>query len=140
MLFYWYTLMEKQKKEFIAYKGPYFTIEWYCNEQGDSDVLNYVNNLSPERQRKILVLLRRMGDIGEIFDKTKFRYEGDKVYAFKPQPDRFLCFFFSGKKIIITNAFEKKTDKLPQNEKQKALTRRADYEQRVSKGIYYENI
>ncbi|MFM6247534.1 MAG: type II toxin-antitoxin system RelE/ParE family toxin [Dolichospermum sp.] len=30
---------------------------------------------------------------------------------------RFLCFFFTGKKIIITNAFQKKTQKLPKNQK-----------------------
>jgi len=30
---------------------------------------------------------------GKIFDITKFRNEGDGIYAFKPQPDRFLSFF-----------------------------------------------
>lgn len=49
-----------------------------------------------------------MGEQGKIFDETKFRNEGDKIYAFKPQPDRYLCFFFQGKKIIVTNAFIKK--------------------------------
>jgi hypothetical protein len=48
-----------------------------------------------------------MGDLGKIFDITKFRNEGDQIFAFKPQPDRYLCFFVVGKKILITNGFEK---------------------------------
>lgn len=128
-----------QHREIIAYQGTCFTIEWYCDEQGYCEVLEYVNNLSPERQRKLVVLLRQMGEIGKIFDKTKFRHEGDQIYVFKPQPDRFLCFFFTGRKIIITNAFEKKTNRLPQQEKRKALIRRERYEQRVREDTYYEN-
>jgi hypothetical protein len=79
-----------------------------------------------------------MANIGEIRNITKFRYEGDKIYAFKPKPDRFLCFFFSGKKIIISNAFAKKQDKLPTNEKQKALNYKEDYESRIKNGKYYD--
>lgn len=132
--------MTNHRQELIAYQGPCFTIEWYCDAQGYSEVLEYMNNLSPERQRKLLVLLKRMGEIGKIFDKTKFRHEGDQIYAFKPQPDRFLCFFFTGRKIIITNAFEKKMDKLPTREKETALARRTDYERRVREDTYYENL
>ena len=79
-----------------------------------------------------------MGDQGKIFDETKFRNEGDKIYAFKPQPDRYLCFFFRGKKIIITNAFMKKTPKLPRGEKELALKAYYSYEKRIQEDTYYE--
>lgn len=71
-------------------------------------------------------------------DQTKFNYEDDQIYAFKPKPDRFLCFFYQGKRIVITNAFRKKQDKLPANEKQRALKNRKDYEIRVKEGSYYD--
>jgi hypothetical protein len=61
-----------------------------------------------------------MGDFGKIIDKTKFIYEGDEIYAFKPHPDRFLSFFTYGKKIIVTNGFKKKSVKIPKNEKELA--------------------
>ncbi len=61
--------------------------------------------------KKFAHLLQMMGDGGQIRNKEKFRSEGEKIYAFKPQPHRFLCFFFDGAKIIITNAFEKKQQK-----------------------------
>lgn len=73
-----------------------------------------------------------LADFGIIYDKTKFRNEGDSIYAFKPQPDRYLCFFFTGKKVIVSNAFRKKTDKLPINEKDTALKNMAAYEVAVS--------
>ena len=79
-----------------------------------------------------------MGDRGIIHNTTKFRNEGDGVYAFKPQPDRFLCFFYKGKKIVVTNAFVKKQDKLPVAEKEKALIRKQSYEKRVEEGTYYD--
>lgn len=82
-------------------------------------------------------LFKRIGDAGEIKDTTKFNYEGNQIYAFKPQPDRFLCFFFDGRKIIVTNAFCKKQKKLPSNEKDHALKHKKDYDLRVKRGDYY---
>ena len=41
-------------------------------------------------------------------------------------------FFFSGSKVIVTNAFHKKTNKLPAGEKQRALKCKEDYEIRVN--------
>ena len=76
--------------------------------------------------------------MGEIKNKTKFNYEGDKIYAFKPQPYRFLCFFFKDGKIIVTNAFNKKTNKLPKSEKEMALKYKKEYEKRIQLGEYYD--
>ncbi|WCL50694.1 type II toxin-antitoxin system RelE/ParE family toxin [Leptospira sp. GIMC2001] len=126
-------------KEIVAYKGEKFTIEWYFDEKEKSDVLHYFNGLTEPLQIKTLALFKRFAEVGEIKDRTKFNFEGDALYAFKPFPHRFLCFFVKGKKVIITNAFLKKTDKLPKNEKERALKRREDYEKRIKKGTYYKD-
>jgi len=125
-------------KEYIAYSGEVFTIEWYFDSTGSSDVLDYFNEQSNSQKRKLLMLFKRMGDFGKISDITKFRNEGEQIFAFKTQPDRYLSFFHSGKKIIVTNAFVKKSDKLPKREKDKSLARKLDYEQRTNGGSYYE--
>ena len=125
-------------KQRIAYEGIEFTIEWYYDIKGHSQALEYFMEQSKKKQRKLLNLFRLMGEQGQIFDKTKFRHEGDRIYAFKPQPDRYLCFFFAGKKIIVTNAFVKKSQKLPQGEKDQALKACQSYEKRVKGGDYYE--
>ena len=124
-------------KEFIAYDGDAFVIEWFFDTSGKSDVLNYFESLSDTQKRKTLMLFKRMGDFGKIYDKTKFRHEGDKIYAFKPQPDRFLSFFYSGNKIIVTHGFKKKSQKIPDSEKKKALQNMRDYIKRNLDGQYY---
>lgn len=50
----------------------------------------------------------------------------------------FLCFFFDGAKVIITNAYEKKSAKMPQREKLKALNAKKDYIKRCKQEEYYE--
>jgi phage-related protein len=126
------------KKDYIAYKGKIYTIEWYYDESENSQAHTYLLELDPEMQKKVFYLFKRMGDDGKINDIRKFRYEGDKIYAFKPQPERFLSFFVTGKTIIVTNAFRKKSDKLPENEKIKALNYKESYIRRTKEGKYYE--
>src|SRR5690606_27524226 len=115
-----------------------FTVEWYYSPKGESQALEYYEELDASDRVKVLKLFKMMGDIGKISDQTKFRNEGDKIYAFKPQPHRFLSFFVEGKKIIVTNAFWKKQDKLPQGEKNRALSCMESYKQRLREGTYYE--
>lgn len=129
---------KKPQREWIAFEGEKFTIEWYFDNKGKCISLEYLESLNDEEQAKLFELMKLMGNTGIIQNKTKFRNEGDKIYAFKPQPHRFLCFFFKGHKIIVTNGFHKKADKLPKNEKERALKFKSDYETRIKRGDYYE--
>lgn len=124
--------------ERIVYEGKCFVIEWYFDKKGESQALEYFSSLGNLQQDRTLYLFKRMGDFGKINNKMQFRYEGDEIFAFKPQPDRFLCFFVKGKRIIVTNAYLKKSDKLPPGEKKRAMKYRDDYFERVEEGIYYE--
>ena len=125
-------------KEYVAYKGTKFTIEWYYSQKGESQALDFFNDLSATEQQKFFHLVKRMGDFGFISDKTKFRNEDDGIYAFKPQPNRFLSFFYEGGKIIITNAFVKKSQKLKKQDKDIAISARNDYLTRVKENTYYD--
>ena len=125
-------------KEFVAYEGEALTVEWFFNEKGKSEALDFFETLSNAQKRKTLMLFKRIGDSGKISDITKFRNEGEKIFAFKPQPDRFLSFFYVGKKIVVTNGSRKKAKKLPKKEKNLALKRMKNYDSRVTNGDYYE--
>lgn len=127
------------KRNYLALSGNKFDIEWYFSKTGDSYALEYYQNLDFTGKKKIWFLFQAMGNRGRIESKEKFRHEGDQIYAFKTGPDRFLCFFQKGSKIILTNAFTKKTDKIPKKEKERALGYRKDYLIRTEKGTYYEN-
>ena len=121
-------------RDCVIYVGEKFTLEWYYDKDGKSVAKDFYQETSEQFQRRFLVLVKRMGDFGKIFDITKFRNEGDGIYAFKPQPDRYLSFFTDGKKIIVTNGFTKKTDKLPADEKILAIKYRKDYFNRQNGG------
>lgn len=125
------------KTEYVVYEGQEFVIEWYHDAKGKSQAAEYFEELDDDQKIQLLKLVKLIGDMGEIQNKQKFRNEGDKIFAFKPKPERFLCFFTEGSKVIITNAFVKKQDKLPQTEKDRALRYKADYLERVKKGSYY---
>jgi len=53
-------------KEYVAYSGEVFTIEWYFDATGNSDVLDYFNEQSDIQKRKLLMLFKRMGDFGKL--------------------------------------------------------------------------
>lgn len=129
--------MSFDESKHVAYEGQEFRIEWYVNERGESQAFEYAEQMPKSHIAKLAQLFKVMGDIGQIRNETKFRNEGDKIYAFKPQPYRFLCFFTIGRKIIITNGFYKNEDKLPPAEKKRALENMQDYLNRVKRGEYY---
>ncbi len=106
--------------------------------KGKSESLSYFEDLPISRKRKVAYMFEVLGDSGKIFNKEKFRNEGDQIYAIKASEDRFLCFFFDGAKIIVTNAYTKKSAKMPPREKEKALKAKQDYNNRVKQGTYYE--
>ena len=118
----------------VIYSGEKFSLEWYYDKNGKSVAFDYFLGVSKEQRRKFFILVKRMAELGIIYDTTKFRNEGDGIYAFKPQPDRYLSFFTDGKKIIVTNGFRKKTDKLPKSEKELAMKYRQDYLERKTGG------
>ena len=72
----------------VIYVGECFTVEWYYEESGYSQAYEYFLTTSDIQKRKFLILVKRIADFGKIFDVTKFRNEGDNIYAFKPQSDR----------------------------------------------------
>jgi len=125
-------------EKFIAYKGEKFLIEWFFDDKGQSIAFDYFEELPNSQKEKLVYLFQMLADTGVIRSEEKFNYEHDQIYAFKPMPDRFLCFFYQGAKIIVTNAFHKKTQKMPPREKQKALKSKSDYIKRCKGGTYYD--
>jgi hypothetical protein len=92
-------------------------------------VHNYFKFCDDVTQASLLFLVKTIAEIGRIYDETKFRIEDrqNKIYCFKPREERFFCFFFTGKKIIITSAYTKKKQKLDRNELRKAIQIRREY-------------
>ncbi len=116
-------------ENFLIYKGAYFSVYFHAETGVYSSVHEYFESCDDTIQASLLFLVKTLADTGRIYDETKFRIEDrqNKLYCFKPREERFFCFFFAGKKIIITSAYTKKKQKLDRGELRKAIRIRKEY-------------
>ena len=58
------------KENCLIYEGVFFRIEWFYDKAGYSQAFEYFRKASPYQKRKFLMLVKKIGDFGKIFDKT----------------------------------------------------------------------
>jgi hypothetical protein len=116
-------------EKFHIYSGGRFSVFFHAETNESSEVYDYYKGCDDVIRASLLYLVKRIADVGRIYDETKFRIEDkqEKIYCFKPKSKRFFCFFFTGRQIIITSGHTKKKQKLDQNELKKAVKIRAEY-------------
>jgi len=121
--------MKNYHENFLIYRGSYYAVYFHAETLGLSGVNSYFEACEDVTQASLLFLVKTIADTGRIYDETKFRCEDkkNKIYCFKPRDERFFCFFFTGKKIIITSAYAKRKQKLDRNELKKAIQIRKEY-------------
>ena len=126
--------------EYVFYQGEKFQVEFYFTEKGELPVKEYFDSSEHRVKVKLLALVKYMAENGRLFDETKFRVvdKKEKIYEFKPMQERFFNFFTEGRKIILTNAYRKKSQKVDSKELARAINIKRDYEVRTKGGTYYE--
>jgi hypothetical protein len=129
-----------RKEDYIFYQGEKFQVEFYFTETGKIPAKEYLDSASMEVQVKLATLVKYIAENGKLFDIGKYRQvdANEKIYEFKPKEHRFFSFFYEGGKIIITNAYIKKSNKVSKKDLGKAITMKKEYFARVKGGIYYE--
>ena len=118
-----------QKEDYIFYQGEKFQVEFYFTESGKMPAKEYLEKESLGVQVKLAALVQYIADHGKLFDITKFRKVDtkDNIFEFKPVDHRFFSFFYKGKKIIITNAYMKKSQKVSKRDLEKAKNMKKTY-------------
>ena len=116
-------------ENFLIYSGRHYAIYFHAETKDSSSVHEYFESCDDVTQASLLFLVKRIADTGRIYDETKFRIEDrkNKIYCFKPRNERFFCFFFTGKRIIITSAYTKRKQKLDRHELKQAIEIREEY-------------
>lgn len=129
-----------KKEEYIFYQGEKFQVEFYFTDAGKIPAKEYLEEATLDIKLKLAVLVKYMAEQGKIFDITKFRVvdSKEKIYEFKPLQYRFFNFFYEGRKIIITNGYMKKSQKVSKKDLEKARAIKKDYTYRVKGDSYYE--
>ena len=128
-----------RSEDCVLYQGTRFQVEFYFTEKGDIPAKEHFDSSERLIQVKLLALVKYLAEEGRLFDETKFRLvnKEEKIYEFKPMSERFFNFFWEGKKIIITNAYHKKGQKVDLKELARSIKLKKNYELRVKEETYY---
>ena len=123
----------KQPSSRLVYDGAVFRVEFYVAPGGAAPAEVWLEQLPLVSQQKFAALFACMGDTGKIWNERKFKHltETDQIFEFKVEADRILCFFFIGRRLILTHGFRKAGDKTPKREIDRAEACKKYFEGRV---------
>ena len=104
------------------------------NKNGDRPAEDFLNSLDVKMRSKLLMILKVLQEKGNMLREPYSKYLEEGIFEVRGKVgndiSRVLYFFYHGGKIILTNGFIKKTQKMPRSEITKAKEYRADYLER----------
>lgn len=105
-------------------------IELMETDKGKCESLEFIDKQNEKTQRKIYYVLKLVEDL-EVVPREYLKKLKDKIYEIRVQMAnnifRFLCFFHKGNLVVVTHGFQKKSQKTPQGEIEKAEKLRKEY-------------
>lgn len=132
-------------EDILFHDGSFFSVEWYYTDEGRLPALEYYRRMPEVDQHKLKLLVKYIADNphGTQLPVTLYRIEDrhNKIFAFKPRGERFFNFMTEGSAIIITNAYQKHSQKMTKQDLEElriAVRYRQDYLRRAREGTYYE--
>ncbi len=117
------------KKTKQVYQGDIFSIEFFVASDGSTPAEEWLDSQPMKMQQKLAALFKMLGDVGKIYNEQKFKHltGTDQLFEFKADQGRVLCFFFVGKRVILTHGFLKKSDKTPKGEIERAEKMKTEF-------------
>jgi phage-related protein len=109
-----------------------YSIIYYEKENGDCPVREFIEQFDHLKQRPIIYArLALLEEHGPQLKRPYADFLRNKIYELRfkisNKQVRILYFFAHGKTIVLSNAFIKKTTKVPENEIERAIRYRHDY-------------
>jgi len=125
-------VVKKKGTTVLAYAGSVFDIEFYQRESGEILAEEWLESMPLDIQQKFAALFSWIGDHGRITNEQKFKHltGSDQIFEFKAGQGRVMCFFFIGKRIILTHGCTKKSKKTPKGEIERAEALKQEFESR----------
>lgn len=119
----------------LVYEVAALRIEFYVAESGEVPAEAWLESQVVARQQKFAALFAWIGDQGKIWNERKFKHlaGSEQIFEFKSDDGRVLCFFFVGKRLVLTHGFSKKSDRTPKGEIERAQEIKKDFFERERK-------
>lgn len=114
--------MAKRQTTKLVYEGSELRIEFYQSASGEAPACDWLESQRDKIQQKFTALFAWIGDHGKIWNERKFKHltGSNQIFEFKADDGRVLCFFFTGRRLILTHGFVKRIDKTPKGEIERA--------------------
>ena len=117
-----------------------YKIKYYCDENGESDVVYFIKSLDDKMRAKILKYIEYLRLEAGYLNEPLSKHISGKIRElrvdFWNHRHRFFYFCAIEKNIIILSGFIKKTSKTPQKEIEKAEYRLNDCLNNIEKYLY----
>ncbi|MGN0386754.1 MAG: type II toxin-antitoxin system RelE/ParE family toxin [Lachnospiraceae bacterium] len=114
-----------------------YEVVFYEKDNGECPVEEFITSLDVKRRAKMIGLLELLEEKGNQLREPYSKPIEDGIFEVRCKVGnsitRVLYFFYHKGKIILTNGFVKKTQKIPPEEIKLAKKRRADFMERMGK-------
>jgi len=110
-------------------------VVFYRDVNGRNPIEEFLDSLPPKDAQKVTWTLRLIEEL-DVLPKTYFKklVNTDEIWEIRTRIGnnsyRLLCFLHRNDVVILTNGFQKKTQKTPRNEIKLAETRKTDWVRR----------
>lgn len=112
-----------------------FNILLYETTTGNKPVLDYIQDLSPKAQMKVLYLIELLATYGNNLREPHSKHLQDNLFELRAKTanrtERVIYCFIDGKNCILLHGFTKKTNKTPKRELTTATERYDDLIKRI---------
>lgn len=119
--------MPQRTKSILILEGKEKSIEAAIRSNGRSPANEYFEDLLLIEKAQFTRLFERIAKHGVILNTDKFKLLEDGIFEFKTPRHRILCFLTEDKKLILTNGFPKKSQRIPKSCLNLAKTIREEY-------------
>lgn len=108
-----------------------FKVVFYAGDNGKEPVMEFLNSLDIKMRAKMLRTIELLQENGAALRSPYSAPISDGIFELRAKVgtdiSRVLYFFFSGRTVVLTNGFIKKTQKTPAAEIKLACKYREDY-------------
>ena len=112
-----------------------FEVEFYTKDNGEKPAKDFILGLDIKMRAKVLGIIDVLEEKGNQLREPYSKHLDDGIFEIRGKVGtdvtRILYFFYSGRKIVITNGFIKKTQETPKREIEMAKSYRKDYLERM---------
>jgi phage-related protein len=114
-----------------------YEVMFYETSKKKCPAEEFLKELEPKMNAKAIKQMQLLAEFGPDLKMPYSKHLEDGIFELRMQAEgniaRVLYFFISGKKIILTNGFIKKSEKTPLSEIELAKKYRHDYKKRTEK-------